>query len=226
MSRLNNSVIIKGNKYGIVVVMDKELPFEELKECLREKFSSASKFFDNANMAITFEGRKLSVAEEREILDLIAQESDINIVCVMDNDVQRQEEMHKAVEAKLDELAGVSGHFYKGTLRSGQVLESESSLIILGDVNPGGKVVAKGNIIILGALKGSVYAGAGGNDDAFVVALDMIPMQIRINEVIARCQDNSGKPKKIGKGPQIAFVEDGNIYIENLDKSIISDIRI
>lgn len=223
---MNNSVIIKGNKYGIVVVMDKDIPFDELKTCLKEKFSSASKFFDNANMAITFEGRELSADEEKEILELIASESDINIVCVMDNDIKRQEEMHRAVEAKLDEFAGASGHFYKGTLRSGQVLESESSLIILGDVNPGGKVVAKGNIIILGALKGSVYAGAGGNDDAFVVALDMIPMQIRINEVIARCQDNSGKPKRIGKGPQIAFVEEGNIYIENLDKNILSDIKL
>ncbi len=225
MSQSNNSVIIKGNKYGIVVVMDKEIPFEELKKSLKEKFHSASKFFDNANMAITFEGRTLNFEEEREILDLIASESDINIVCVMDNDTDRQEKMHKAVETKLEALSEASGQFYKGTLRSGQVLESESSLIILGDVNPGGKVVAKGNIIILGALKGSVYAGAGGNENAFVVALDMIPMQIRINEVIARSQDG-GKNKRIGKGPQIAFVEDDNIYIENLDKDVIADIKI
>lgn len=225
MGKSNNSVIIKGNKYGIVVVMDKDIPFEQLKENLKEKFRSASKFFDNANMAITFEGRKLDFEEERAILDLIASESDINIVCVMDNDAEMQDKMKKAVETKLEACADSSGQFYKGTLRSGQVLESENSIIILGDVNPGGKVVAKGNIIILGSLKGNVYAGAGGNDNAFVVALDMSPMQIRINEVIARCQDD-GKSKRIGDGPQIAFVEEGNIYIENLDRDVITDIKI
>lgn len=226
MSQTSNSVIIKGNKYGIVVVLDKELPFEALKSILREKFQSASRFFDNANMAITFEGRELSSGEEREILDLITQESDIHVVCVMDNNEFRQEKMKDTVNKKMDEMASSCGQFYKGTLRSGQVLESESSLIILGDVNPGGKVIAKGNVIILGALKGNIYAGVGGNENAFVVALEMAPMQIRIGDYIARSQDGNGKSRKIGQGPQIAFVEDGNIYIEKLDRDVITDIKL
>ena len=57
---MDNSVIIKGNKHGIVVVMDENIPFDELKEALAEKFRSASKFFDKANMAVSFEGRKIS----------------------------------------------------------------------------------------------------------------------------------------------------------------------
>ncbi len=226
MSKSTNSVIIKGNKYGIVVVMDKDLTFEELKENLKEKFSTASHFFDNANMAITFEGRELSTEEEREILDLIAKETELNIVCIIDKDEVREEKMRACVEQKMAQMSESSGQFYKGTLRSGQVLESEGSIIILGDVNPGGKVVAKGNVIILGALKGSVYVGAGGNVNAFVVALEMAPMQIRIDDVIARCQDATGKPKPIGQGPQIAFVDSGSIYIENLDKDIIADIQL
>ena len=130
------------------------------------------------------------------------------------------------VEDKLEQLSSTTGQFYKGTLRSGQVLESESSIIILGDVNPGARVIAKGNIVVLGALKGLVYAGANGNQDAFVVALDMIPMQIRIGDVIARSSD--GPPAKPAKtiDPKIAFVEDGNIYIEKLDKNSLSDIRL
>ena len=55
---MNNSVIIKGNKYGIVVVLDKDISFEQLKDDLIEKFKNASKFFDKASMAISFEGRK------------------------------------------------------------------------------------------------------------------------------------------------------------------------
>lgn len=223
---MNNSVIIKGNKYGIVVVLDKDISFEQLKEDLIEKFKNASKFFDKASMAISFEGRKLSPEEEREILDIIAENSDLNIVCVIDNDEMRENYFKKAVEEKLEELSSQTGQFYKGTLRSGQMLESESSIIILGDVNPGAKVIAKGNVIILGSLKGTIYAGANGNEDSFVVALEMAPIQIRIGDTIARSNDAAGKPKKIGDGTMIAFVEDENIYIEKLDKAILDDIRL
>ena len=223
---MNNSVVIKGNKYGIVVVMDDTVPFDELKENLLDKFKSAAKFFDKANMAVSFEGRKLSPKEERECLDIISENSDLNIVCVIDNDELREKYFKKAVEDKLEELSSHTGQFYKGTLRSGQMLESDSSLIILGDVNPGAKVIAKGNVIILGALKGNVYAGAGGNEDSFVVALFMAPIQIRIGDTIARSNDSARKNKMLSKDAMIAFVEDGNIYIEKLDKDTLGDIRL
>ena len=223
---MNNSVVIKGNKYGIVVVMDDTVPFDELKENLLDKFKSAAKFFDKANMAVSFEGRKLSPKEERECLDIISENSDLNIVCVIDNDELREKYFKKAVEDKLEELSSHTGQFYKGTLRSGQMLESDSSLIILGDVNPGAKVIAKGNVIILGALKGNVYAGADGNEDSFVVALFMAPIQIRIGDTIARSDDSSRKNKVLSKDAMIAFVEDGNIYIEKLDKDTLGDIRL
>ena len=102
---MNNSVIIKGNKYGIVVVLDKDVSFEQLKQDLIDKFKSASKFFDKASMAISFEGRKLSTGEEQEILNLIAEHSDLNIVCVIDNDAMREQYFKKAVEEKLEELS-------------------------------------------------------------------------------------------------------------------------
>ena len=223
---MNNSVVIKGNKYGIVVVMDDTVPFDELKENLLDKFKSAAKFFDKANMAVSFEGRKISPKEERECLDIISENSDLNIVCVIDNDELREKYFKKAVEDKLEELSSHTGQFYKGTLRSGQMLESDSSLIILGDVNPGAKVIAKGNVIILGALKGNVYAGAGGNEDSFVVALFMAPIQIRIGDTIARSNDSARKNKMLNKDAMIAFVEDGNIYIEKLDKDTLGDIRL
>ena len=119
------------------------------------------------------------------------------------------------------------GRFYKGTLRSGQVLESETSIIILGDVNPGARVVSKGNVIVLGALKGNVFVGAAGNERAFVAALSMDPMQIRIGDVIARSSDGAARrKKKADDTPKIAFVEDGNIYIEPITKDVLNDIKL
>ena len=95
---MNNSVIIKGNKYGIVVVLDDKIPFAQLREDIANKFKSATKFFDKANMAVSFEGRKLSSEEERDVLDIIAANSELNIVCVIDNNEIREQCFKKAVE--------------------------------------------------------------------------------------------------------------------------------
>ena len=97
---------------------------------------------------------------------------------------------------------------------------------MLGDVNPGGRIIAGGSVIILGSLRGNVFAGAGGNEDCFVVALEMNPMQIKIGEVIARSSDSAPRKKSKGIAPKIAYVDDSNIYIEDLGPEVFEDIRI
>lgn len=221
---MNNSVVIKGNKYGIIVVLSPEVPFEELKLLIAEKFKESSKFFDNAKMAISFEGRQLTNDEEREILDIIGSNTDMHIVCVIDNNAEKEESFRKTLEQKLMELSNNTGQFYKGILRSGASLEFETSVIIIGDVNQGARVVSKGNIIVLGSLKGNAFAGATGNTNSFVVALDMNPTQIRIADTIARAPDKPVKQEV--KEAKIAFLEDGNIYIEPLNKTILQDISL
>ena len=95
MNVLDNSVVIKGSSNGITVVLDNGMPFEELLDNISEKFKNASKFFNNANMAISFNGRDLSSEEEKRILDIISEVSDINIVCVLDNDNEIKEVYEK-----------------------------------------------------------------------------------------------------------------------------------
>ena len=220
---MKNSVMIKGNKYGIVVVLDENVEFSKLKEELKGKFEESSKFFNNSSsMAISFEGKRLSNDEQREILDMIQENTELNIVCVMDSSY---EERHRqCVEDTLNNMNDYAGgQFYKGTLRSGQVLESDASIIILGDVNPGAKILSAGNVVILGSLKGTVYAGIKGNPNAFVVALEMYPVQIKIGDIIARCAD---KPKKSSKPEtKIAYVDGENIYIEPLNREVLNDLN-
>jgi septum site-determining protein MinC len=125
------------------------------------------------------------------------------------------------------EVSDDLGHFYRGTLRSGQSIEFASSIVVIGDVNPGAKVVAKGNIIVIGSLKGSAYAGVNGSPNAFIIALDMDPMQLRIGELYARSPDSKGflkKKKQPSKEMQIAFVENNNIYIEPINRAVLNSI--
>jgi septum site-determining protein MinC len=221
---MNNPVIIKGNKYGIIVVLDSDMDYESLREKIAEKFRESAKFFDKAQMALSFEGRKLTNEQQRDVLNIIAEETMLHVVCVIEDDPGQEEKFKKALDEKLMELSNASGQFYKGNLRSGQVLESETSIIVIGDINPGARIVSKGNIIVLGSLKGSVFAGASGNNNSFVVALDMNPVQIRIADTIARSPDK--QEKTAAKETKIAFLEDGNIYIEPLSKEVINDINL
>ena len=91
-------------------------------------------------------------------------------------------------------------------------------------------MISKGNIVVLGALKGNAYAGANGNEQAFVAALEMEPIQIKIGDVIGRSADKvqnvkrRGKKKPIPAEPQVAIVKDGNIYIEPITKGLLNNI--
>ena len=221
---MDNSVIIKGLNNGIIVVLDPDIDFELLKEKVTKKFKDSSKFLGNAQVAISFEGRKLSEEEQLELLQIISEQSELKIICLVTDDPQKEAVFQRAIEHASEERSKANGQFYKGNLRSGQSLECDTSIVIIGDVNPGATVVSAGNIIVLGALRGTVFAGAKGNNKAFVLALDMSPVQIRIADTIARAPDN---PDKTGiKEAKIAFLELDNIYIEPVSRKSLSEREI
>lgn len=221
---MKDTVVMKGTKSGIILVIDEKADFAVVKEAVADKFKASSKFLGEAQKAISFQGKKLTDDEKFTLVDVITENCDLNIVCIMEEDEALENSFRNAMEkASLREDAN-AGQFFKGNLRSGQVLDVETSIIVIGDVKPGAKVVSKGNVIILGSLKGNVYAGADGNQNAFVVALDMDPVQIRIADIIARSAD--GPKKKKEKQTRIAFLEEGNIYIEPIDKDIMNDIHL
>ncbi len=220
---MNHSVMIKGTKSGIIVVLDSTMEFDALKTAVADKFATSSEFLGDATLAISFEGRELNNDQQRELVNIISANSKLNIVCIVETNPKTEELFKKTLEEKLFELNANTGQFYKGNLRSGQVLESETSIIVIGDVKPGAKVVSKGNIIVLGSLKGNAFAGASGNENAFVLALDMNPMQIRISDIIARSPDEA--PKNPVKETKVAYIENGNIYIEPFTKDVMNDIR-
>ena len=181
--------MIKGSKSGIILVLDEKLEFSKLQTDVAKKIKESAKFLGKNHIALQFQGRTLSDEEVQTLIKIIEDNSRLKIACVIEDNEEQEEKFKKNLDQALSKMNDNSGQFYKGNLRSGQVLESESSIIVIGDVNAGAKVVSKGNIIIIGNLKGNVFAGAGGNKRAFVLALGMQPIQIRIADFIARAPD-------------------------------------
>ena len=180
-----------------------------------EKFRQSADFFKNAKMAVSFSGRTLSISEEEQLIQVITQTTNLEIICIIDHDERKELIYKRAVTQCLSEREKSDGQFYRGTLKRRQLLESESSIVILGDVEFGAKVVAKGNIIILGTLYGSVHAGAAGDRNAFIIALSMQPQRLVIGDIEAKRQLIYQDSLSIN-GPQIAVVDGKRIYLDPL----------
>ena len=120
---MEQQVILKSNRYGINLILNENLPFEELLDAIILKFHESDKFFKNASIAITFSGRHLSTEEEIRIIDAITEQTSIHIICVLDSDEQKELDTKAQIEEFLRRQEESTGQFYKGTLRSGQARE-------------------------------------------------------------------------------------------------------
>ena len=99
------------------------------------------------------------------------------------------------------------------SLRSGQSIIHEGSVVVIGDVNPGAEVISGGNIVIMGALRGVAHAGNNGNTEAVVIAFRLQPTQLRIADYITRSPDADSDEAEY---PEIARVVGKSITIETL----------
>jgi septum site-determining protein MinC len=100
----------------------------------------------------------------------------------------------------------------RGALRSGRLVESPGHVVLIGDVNPGAEIVAGGDVIVWGRIRGLVHAGAYGDQNALVCALDLVPTQLRIAELITVSPASYGDMEYV---PEQASIKDGQIVAES-----------
>ena len=99
------------------------------------------------------------------------------------------------------------------SLRSGQNVNFDGNVVVLGDVNPGAEIIASGHILVMGVLRGLVHAGATGEDEATVTALTLSPTQLRIASHITRPPDG-GSNNESEKPPETASIRGDTVVIE------------
>lgn len=225
---MKNTVIIKSFQNGISVYLNEEISFDELLREVGFKFRESSNFFKDAKMAISLEGRILTDEEERMILNVICENSDLHIVCLVGKDEETNQNYLKAIQQLeyRNREEGNDGQFYRGTLKNGQILETESSIVVLGDVYPGSSIISTKDIVILGGLFGKAYAGGNGSGGHYVVALEMSPERLQIGDFkykTTRQMKWSIKPKV---QPKIAYVKDEQVIMEPVTKELLSDLPL
>lgn len=212
---MDRLVTIRSSRYGLDIELDQKTDFAELLDILAERFRESARFFKDAKMALSFSGRPLNREEEDRILEIISENTQIDILCVVEQNDKNELMYRSIVEQALSDRDKREGQFYRGTLGRRHVLESETSVIILGDVEADARVTAKGNIVVVGTLYGTAHAGADGDRNAFIVALSMQPKKLCIADVEAKRQLIYQESLSI-KGAKIAVVDGNRIYLDPL----------
>lgn len=220
---------IKGTRRGLVICVDSTHDFEVLKSSLRSKIESAGGFFKGAKFTFHLDKTPLSFDETRELQDIcrehgLVPDEQIDWQPNVTRTPVSQLPLKEAKPALADDTAqaiptiGVtekelseSGLLIQRGLRSGQKIYYQGNVIVLGDVNPGSEITATGDIIVIGSLRGTVHAGASGNEQARIIAYRLQPTQLRIAGNICRPPDKDSG----GSVPEVARLVTGQMMIEN-----------
>jgi septum site-determining protein MinC len=200
-----------------------DAPWEEQRLALLAQVDGQPAFFHGARLALDVASQVLHVNELVDLRDQLS-ERGISLWAVISESPTtektaqllglatriskpRPEEGRKFA---VDDLGEETALFLHRTLRSGTRIEFAGHIVVLGDVNPGAEIVADGNVMVWGRLRGMVHAGAKGNRKAVICALDLSPTQLRIAEEVAAALSPQGNPR-----PEVVRINaDGKLQAE------------
>lgn len=201
-----NCVSINLKKNEIIVKIDDNAEQEQIVEELTSKISELSKMYQEEKTPIRVTGKILKNTELEEIRDIITEKIDVNV----NFDTPTTLGLHSIVRSYKKDVETSETLFHKGSLRSGQKLEVEGSVVIIGDVNSGAEVIAADNIVVIGRLRGLAHAGAKGNKEAIIAASTLDAVQLRISNIVREIDREQEGIREYA----YIYVKEDNIVIE------------
>lgn len=205
MNKVQN-VMIKGTKDGITLFLDDLCSYEELKRELAGKLSAQQQRDGDSTLLhvkVNTGNRYLTAAQKDDLVTLITQKKNMVVDAVDSNVLTKDEAEERRKEESVTTVSKM--------VRSGQVLEVPGDLLLIGDVNPGGMVMAGGNIFIMGVLKGIAHAGCYGNREAVIAASVMKPSQLRISNYMTTTAETVGNESQ--REMECAYINETNEII-------------
>src|SRR5512141_2724790 len=219
MNQTNSLIQIKGLRDGLRVWMD-DASWDEKRSALLLQVDGQPAFFQGARLALDVASQVLHVNELVELRDQLS-ERGISLWAVISESPTTEKTAQllglatriskprpeENRQFSVENLGEETALFLNRTLRSGTRIEVSGHVVVMGDVNPGAEVVAEGNVIIWGRLRGMVHAGAKGNRNAVICALDLSPTQLRIADEVSAILKPREDPR-----PEIARInKDGKL---------------
>lgn len=229
---MGRPIDIKGNRDGLLIRVADHPEFA-VYERLRRELEQKRDFLHGSRIALEIGGRAMNVEQLSGLQELFADYGLELWAVIADHRETREKAREIGLATRLSGSAtDLEGNalsvatngkgdaakaspvsnalLLQETLRSGRAVRHEGHVVVLGDVNPGAEIIATGNVIVWGRLRGLVHAGAGGDAAAVICALDLNPTQLRIADQIA-VAPNDSRPAPI---PEQASIRDGQIVAE------------
>lgn len=197
VSQKNNLVIIK---------IKEDAEFENIEKSIRHKVTQLKKLYKEDKIPIKIVGKVLKNKEMDIIEEIIENELKVEV----DFDMPKELGLHNIKKTFEREISTSETKFHRGSLRSGQKIEEDGSIVIIGDVNSGAEVIASDNIVVLGTLRGLAHAGAKGNKDAIIAAGKLDIVQVRIANIVKEIDREDDVWRKCA----YVYVQDDKIVIE------------
>ena len=221
MEQIISLVQIKGIRDGLLATFS-DAPWEDQHIALLGQIDERSSFFQGARLAMDVGSQILKV---NDLVDLRDQLSERNVVLwavVSESSTTEKTAQLLGLATRISKprpeaqrqfantITEDTALFINKTLRSGTRVEYPGHIVIIGDINSGAEIVAEGNVIVWGRVRGMIHAGAKGNRSAFICALDLSANQLRIaNEISATL-----KPQKDPR-PEVASINsEGRLQAE------------
>jgi len=216
----SNLVQIKGLRDGLLVTLG-DAEWEVLHAALLGQIGEKADFFKGAKLALDVGNQDLHVAEITTLRDELSERGIMLWAILSNSSTTENTSQILGLATRLSKLRPETNApvhppgtedfamWVKRTVRSGVRLEHEGNVVVLGDVNPGAEIVASGSVIVWGRLRGVVHAGAQGDKEAVVCALDLSPTQLRIAAEIATTPERRSQPY-----PEMARLKEGHLVAE------------
>ena len=175
-----NCVSINLKKDEILIKIDEDSKQEDILNELSSKLIELKKLYQDEKTPIRVTGKILKNVEMKELKETIKKEIDVEVRF----DTPQTMGLHSITKSYKKDIGISETRFHKGSLRSGQRVEVEGSIVIIGDVNSGAEVIATDNIVVIGTLRGLAHAGAKGNKEAIIAASTLDAVQLRISNIV------------------------------------------
>lgn len=177
---MRNCINVSQKNNLVVLKIHSEAKIEDIIPQIRKKVVQLQKIYKEEKTPIMITGKVLKNKEMDEIEKIINEKIDVEV----DFDMPKELGLHNIKKTFIQEVSVSETKFHRGSLRSGQKIEEDGSIVIIGDVNSGAEVVAADNIVVLGTLRGLAHAGAKGNTKAIIAAGKLDTVQLRIANIV------------------------------------------
>lgn len=177
---MRNCINVSQKNNLVQIKISSDANIEDIFLQMKRKVMQLKKIYKDEKTPIRITGKVLKNKEMDEIEAMIKEELDVDV----DFDMPKELGLHNIKKTFIQEVSNSETRFHRGSLRSGQKIEEEGSIVILGDVNSGAEVVAADNIVVLGTLRGLAHAGAKGNTKAIIAAGKLDTVQLRIANIV------------------------------------------